>query len=493
MIEQNLPVFPIVLTILGAPICVALRRPALVWPAALLFAWGSFFACCGILTQVLESGTIRYALGNWQPPFGIEFRIDTLNAWILPLVSGIGAVVLTYSPKSLSREVPGSRHGLLYACYLLCMSGLLGMTITGDAFNVFVFLEISSLSMYALVSMGPDRRALMAAFRYLVLGTIGGTFFLIGIGLLYMDTGTLNMADLAERLPYFRENRTVLAGFAFLSVGLCLKIALFPLHLWLPNAYAYAPSAVTSFLAATATKVSIYVVLRFLYTITGVGLEFDELALSGILKSLALAGIVVASTVAIFQSDIKRMLAYSSIAQIGYIMLGVAFGSETGLTGSLVHVFNHALMKGGLFMVLGCVAFRTGTVHLDDLKGLGRRMPFTMMAYVIGGLGMIGVPLTVGFVSKWYLVLAALEEGSAWIAVVILFSSLLAVMYIWKVVEAAWFQPATADNENVREAPLALLIPTYVMIGATLVFGVATDWTVGIASQIARMLLGVGG
>ncbi|MFH0944857.1 MAG: monovalent cation/H+ antiporter subunit D family protein [Planctomycetota bacterium] len=488
--EQNLSVLPIVIPIMCAPLAVLLHRPKFVWPLALAAAWSTFGVCCLILSRVLADGVITYSLGNWEPPIGIEFRIDILNAYLLPLVSGIGAVVMTYAPRSLAAEVPESRHGSLYATYLLCLTGLLGMTITGDAFNVFVFLEISSLSMYAMVSMGPDRRALMAAFRYLVMGTLGGMFYLIGVGLLYMMTGTLNMADLAARLPAVGENRTVLAGFAFLSVGLGLKIALFPLHLWLPNAYAYAPSAVTSFLAATATKVSVYMVLRFLFTIIGISVLYDRFLLGDILQALGLIGIFVASTVAIFQTNVKRMLAYSSIAQIGYIVLGISFGSATGLTGSLVHVFNHALMKGGLFMVLGCIAFRTGTVDLDDLKGMGRRMPWTMMAFVLGGLGMIGVPLTVGFVSKWYLVLAALEDGSAWIAVLLLLSSLLAVIYIWRVVEVAYFQQPPEGESGRCEAPLGLLIPTWVMIGATLFFGIYTDLTVGVARRAAEYLLG---
>ena len=451
MIEQNLPALPIVIPMLSAPLAVLLRRPAWVWPLALISAWSTFLVCCLLLNQVLETGTIAYHLGNWAPPFGIEFRIDSLNAYILPLVSGIGAVVMTYAPKSLAHEVPESRHGHLYATYLLCLTGLLGMTITGDAFNVFVFLEISSLSMYAMVSMGPDRRALMAAFR------------------------------------------TVLAGYAFLSVSLGLKIALFPLHLWLPNAYTYAPSAVTSFLAATATKVSIYMVLRFLFSIAGLGPLMNQMLLGDLLQVLALVGIFVASTVAIFQVNIKRMLAYSSIAQVGYIVLGISFASETGLTGGLVHVFNHALMKGGLFMTLGCVAYRTGTVDLDDLRGLGRRMPWTMLAFVIGGLGMIGVPLTVGFVSKWYLVLAAIESGRTYIAVALLLSSLLAVIYIWRVVEVAYFQQPAEDADGgtgIREAPWQMLVPTWVMIGATLYFGIHTNLTVGVAQKAVGLLLG---
>lgn len=489
MIEQNLPVIPVVLALLSAPVCMLLRKPRLVWAFALAVAAAVFTSCVALLSQVLTTGTISYAIGNWQPPYGIEYRIDTLNAFFLLIVSAIGVLVLAYAPNSLERELPKSRHALYYAVYMLCLTGLLGMTITGDAFNVFVFLEIASLSMYTLVAMGPQRRALMAAYRYLVMGTVGGTFFLIGVGLLYMKTGTLNMGDLAVRLADVGDSRAVRAGFAFLSVGLGLKIALFPLHTWLPNAYTYAPSVTTSFLAATATKVSIYVVLRFIYTIIGESHVFGDPLVQNAFIVLALAGIFVASTAAIFQDNVKRLLAYSSIAQVGYIVVGVSFASMDGLTGGLVHVFNHAIMKGGLFMAVGCVAYRTGTVDFDDLRGLGRRQPFTAAALVIGGLGMIGVPLTVGFVSKWYLVLAALDRGSPFIAILLLLSSLLALVYVWKLVEVAYFQEPPPEVEP-GEAPLAMLVPTWVMIGATLFFGVNTDLTVGVARRAAALLLG---
>lgn len=492
VIQKNLAVLPVVIPIMGAPIAILLRAPRLVWIWSMLVTAATFASTLAILDQVLHDGPISYWLGDWAPPFGIEYRIDLLNAYLMPIVAGIAMIVLFYAPKSLAAEVPKSRHSLYFTLYLLAMTGLLGMTATGDAFNAFVFLEVSSLSMYALVSMGPDRkRSLMAGFRYLILGAIGGTFFLIGVGLLYMLTGTLNMADLAERLGDVESNRTVLAGFAFLSVGLALKMALFPLHFWLPNAYAYAPSVTTSFLAATATKVSIYLVLRFMFTIIGVDRIFGVEVVANAFLMFALLGIFVASITAIFQPNIKRMLAYSSIAQVGYIVLGISFASVTGLTGALVHVFNHALMKGGLFMVLGCMALRTGTTDIDDLRGLGKRMPLTAFAYVIGGLGMIGVPLTCGFVSKWYLVSAALEQNSFVIAVLLLLSSLLAVVYVWRVVEVMYFQPPPEGMDTKEEAPLSMLVPTWLMIGATVFFGIQTDWTVGVARQAAEMLLGV--
>jgi len=489
VITPHLPVLQVVLPLLAAPICVLLRNGRLAWLLALAVGWVSLLIAVLLLVRVLDGPPLSYAIGGWAPPWGIEYRIDRLNAFLLVIVAAVDAVVLVYARASVEREIDPDRVYLFYAAFLLCFTGLLGIAATGDAFNLFVFLEISSLSSYALIAMGRDRRALTAAYQYLVMGTIGATFILIGVGLAYMVTGTLNMADMADRLVGLTGNRTVRVAFAFLTVGLSLKLALFPLHLWLPNAYAYAPSAVTAFLAATATKVSIYALLRFTFSIFGADVAFEVLPLDLILPPLAILAMFVGSLVAIFQDDVKRMLAYSSVAQIGYIVLGISFASLDGLTAGIVHLFNHALIKGGMFLALGCVFYRLGSVRLEDMRGLGRRMPLAMAAFVVGGLGLIGVPLTAGFVSKWYLVVAALDRGWWPVAVLVLISSLLALVYVWRVVEVVYFQPAPPERGEVREAPLSMVLPTWVLIGASVYFGIDTSVTVGVARAAAALLL----
>jgi multicomponent Na+:H+ antiporter subunit D len=490
---EHLPVLPILLPLIAAPLCLLLKNRPVVFAFALAVAWNTFALAVLLLWTVVETGTVSYWLGGWQPPWGIEYRVDVLGAFVVTLVSGIAAVVLTSAPRSLAREVPRQKHYLFHTAYLLCLTGLMGIAITGDLFNVFVFLEISSLSSYALISLGPQRRALTASFRYLVMGTIGATFILIGIGLLYMMTGTLNMADMAARLPEVAGKRTILVAAAFLSVGMCLKMALFPLHAWLPNAYAYAPSVVTAFLAATATKVSVYVLVRFIFTVFGQVETFSARGLHLALMAMALVAIFVCSATAIYQRNIKRMLAWSSLAQIGYMVLGVSFASVTGLTAGIVHLLNHAVTKGGLFLAMGCIALRLGSVDIDDMRGLGRRMPLTMFLWVIGGLSLVGVPVTAGFISKWYLIGAALEQGLWPIAVMVLISSLLALVYVWRVVEVAYFKPPKEDAEPVREAPLGMLVPTCLLIGAAIWFGLSTSLTADVARQAAESLLGVSG
>lgn len=493
MIAEQLPALQILVTLIAAPLCVLVRHARVSWGIALVASVFAFWVSWQLLEQVLDTGVIRYAVGGWAAPSGIEYYIDAMNASVLMLVSGISSVVLIYAYRSVAKSVPLSKHYLFYAAWLMCVTGLLGIVITGDAFNVFVFLEVSSLATYMLVSFGDDRRALTASFRYLVLGSVGASFILIGIGFLYAATGTLNMVDLAERIPDSESQRAVLVAFSFITMGVMIKAAVFPLHAWLPNAYTYAPSAVTAFLAGTATKVSLYVLLRFFFSIFGKDYSFGSLLLNNVLLPAAVAGFVLMSLVAVFQTDLRRMLAYSSVAQIGYIVAGISLASQAGLTAGIVHIVNHAVVKAALFMAVGCIIYRVGHAHRPSFDSLFKQMPFTCIAFIISGLGLIGVPLTAGFVSKFTLIGAAMEQGWWIVAALVLISSLLAVIYIGRVVEAMLFREsrqATTESSGMREAPLSMLIPMYGLIAVGLYFGINGAATLNIAGEAARQLLG---
>lgn len=490
MILEHLPALQVVVPLLAAPLIVLLRSGRAGWLIATATSWISLAVAVLLLLQVQQSGTISYALGSWAPPWGIEYRVDALSAYVLVLVSLLAAVVLPWARISIAAEVPADRHYLLYALFALCFCGLLGITITGDAFNVFVFLEISSLSGYVLIALGRDRRALHAAFQYLIMGTIGATFYVIGVGFLYLMTGTLNLADMTERLAAVQDTRPVLAALAFITVGLSLKIALFPLHVWLPGAYAGAPSAVAAFMAGTVTKVSVYVLLRFVFGIFGVRLALPGLPLLEILAIFSAVAMIVASLVALFERDLKRLLAYSSVAQIGYITLGLGFGTVDGVTASIAHLFNHGITKTALFLLVGGVVLRLGTCRMDALAGLSRRMPLTSFGIVVAGLSLIGVPGTAGFITKWTLVLAALEGGHWWAVGVIAVSSLLAAAYVWRFVEIAYLQAPTGSDAVRNEVPLQLLVPAWLLVAACVYFGLDTSFSLGSARDAAEFLLG---
>jgi len=328
------------------------------------------------------------------------------------------------------------------------------------------------------------------------MGTIGATFYLIGVGLIYMMTGTLNLADMDIRIQDVADQRPILAAAGFITVGLALKAAIFPLHVWLPNAYTYAPHMVTAFLAACSTKVSLYVLLRFDFFVFQENLAGHAFQFAAYLMPLAILGILVGSAVAMFENNIKRLLAFSSVAQIGYMMLGASLVTVAGLTAGIVHIFNHALAKGALFLAVASFATFAAGLRLADLRGIARRMPWTFGAFVIAGLSLIGIPGTAGFVSKWSLISAAMELGTSGLPLVaiILVSSLMAVVYIWRIVEAAWFTPAdesTGDpGGSIREAPAAMLAILWLAALANIYFGIATWLPRELATAAAISLLG---
>jgi multicomponent Na+:H+ antiporter subunit D len=487
---EHLPALQVVLPLVAAPLIIVARGPAPAWLIATVVSWAGFAIAIALALHVSVAGPVSYAMGSWPPPWGIEYRVDVVNAYVLVLISLVGAVAMPYARTSVAAEIPRESIYLFYAMYCLALAGLLGISITGDVFNLFVFLEISSLSTYVLIALGRRRNALFAAYQYLLMGTIGATFYVIGVGLLYLMTGTLNLADLEQRIAAIDDLRPVIAALAFITVGIGMKMALFPLHQWLPNAYAYAPSVVTSFLAATATKVSVYVLLRFFLVVFGNTIVFRLVPAADMLLALSVIAIVAMSLVAVYQSDLKRMFAYSSVAQIGYITLGIGIANREGLTGAIAHLFNHGITKGALFLLAGGIAMRCGATSFAAVAGLGRRMPLTSFGIVLAGLSLIGIPATAGFTTKWYLILGALERGAWWLAALIVASSLIAVAYVWRFVEAAYLQAPGPEAPREGEMPISMLLPAWLMVAACIYFGLETSFNIGYAQRAAEFLMG---
>lgn len=489
--ETQLPALLIVLPLLAAPLCVLVRNGRLAWMISLILSVLTAAVSLAILDQSQSGELIRYAIGGWPAPTGIEYTIDRVNATLLALVSCLSVPVLAYAWPSIQKTITPGKHYLFFAAWMLALSGLLGIAITGDAFNVFVFLEISSLATYMLIAFGKDRRAYTASLRYLILGSIGASFILIGIGFLYAATGSLNMIDIAERIPEAKSQRAILVAFSFLSIGLMIKAAVFPLHAWLANAYHHAPVAATAFLAGTATKVSLYVMLRFFFSIFGTDYSFGYMLLNMVLLPAAVAGFIGMSLVAVFQTDLRRMLAFSSVAQIGYIVAGASIATQTGLTASVVHIVNHGVIKSVLFMASGCILYKLGHTRIAEFDNLLRRMPLTVIAFVLAGLGLIGIPLTAGFVSKFTLVSAAIEQGWWPIVVLILVSSLMAVVYIGRVIEIMVFRSpmTTGGAQGMDEAPWLMLLPMYLLLAVALWMGLNGDDTLALAADAATQLL----
>ncbi len=487
------PALLVVIPMLMAPIAALMPAGRIGWMISNFAVFGALIMAIVLVVAVRESelGYISYHMGGWEPPYGIEFRIDALNSMVLLLVSSIGLLASIFGWPSVKSEINNAKISLFYSAYLVCFTGLCGVAATGDAFNLFVFLEISSIATYVLVALGSgrDRRALPAAINYVLMGTIGASFFVVGVGFLYAATGTLNMADLAARLPDLADSTVVMAGYAFIFVGLGIKAAMFPLHQWLPNAYTYSPSFVTMFLAATATKVAIYALIRFLFTVFGIDFTFEGLSLLWVLMPMGLAAMIACSFQAIFQTDVRRLLAYSSVAQVGYILLGVSIGTAAGVSSGLLHLVNHAVIKGALFMAVAGVVLVHGGTRLSDFRGLGRRAPFTMTAFAIAGLSLIGVPLTAGFQSKYALVTALLQNGWWWAAIIVVFTSFLAVIYVGRILEAVFFQAPIGQAATTKSRlPVLVGVPLWAMALTSIWIGVDGGFVIGLANDAAASL-----
>ncbi|PLW67671.1 monovalent cation/H+ antiporter subunit D family protein [Pseudohalioglobus lutimaris] len=491
-LTDQLPALQVVVPMLSAPLIVLLQPRGLAWAGATAAGLVSFAIAVALASAVLGGETLTYSMGGWPAPYGIALEVDAFSALLLLIVTGAGAAALLAARPSVDKQIELGLQPLFYAAWLLGLTGLVGIVVSADAFNIFVFMEISSLASYILIAGGPDRRALPAVFKYLIMGTIGATFYLIGVGLIYMMTGTLNLADMEARIGDVVALNPILVAAGFITIGLALKAAVFPLHVWLPNAYTHSPHMVTVFLAACATKVALYVLIRFDTSVFQAKLDTHEMQFALFAMPLAILGILVASAVAMFEGHLKRLLATSSVAQIGYILLGASFVSHAGLTAGVMHMFNHALAKGGLFLAVACIGYHYRDLRLSQLGGVAARMPWTCGALLLCGLSLIGIPGTAGFISKWLLITAALESGPwGWTLVaVILVSSLMAVVYIWRIVEALYFQAPVESDTPVSEAPLQLLLVTWGVALLNVVFGLFPAIPLALANASASLLTG---
>jgi len=443
--------------------------------------WAYFTAIAGMaialvvasigVIRVIAEGELRHFLGGWSPPFGIEYVLDHLAAFMAIIIVFVGLIAIVYPPQAGLYQTP--RKGVpMYGLILLLIAGLVGVVVTGDLFNLFVFLEIYSLASYALITLGGDR-AVVASFRYLVLGTIAGGFYLLGVGFIYFSTGTLNMADAARLMPPLYQSPAIMTGLALIIIAMCIKMALFPLHVWLPDAHSYAPPVIAAVLAGIQIETAAYVVIRMLLTVFKPEYLSEILPVTMIIGWVSAAGIIFGSVMAIAQKDFKRMLAYSTVAQVAYIGLGIGMANPLALIGGLLHILNHAFMKSCLFLVAGGIKYQTGFHDIPQFAGLGRKMPLMMAGFTLAALSMVGIPPAAGFFSKWYLVLGAIDARNWIFVAVIIASSLLTAVYFFRIIEKIYTaQPGRAQElEQVKEPSARILVPILILAAGVIILG----------------------
>jgi multicomponent Na+:H+ antiporter subunit D len=464
--------------VMAAPLICALlvnllgrRSRGFIAPLTLGSLLFSSVTSCFVLANTLKQGRLSYTVGNWSPPYGIELIIDPLAALMLLLISVVALLATCAALPNVRKEQAGKEH-LFFTLYLILLSGLMGLVMTGDAFNLYVLLEITSITTYGLIAMGKGR-AVLSSFNYIIMGSIGACFYLLGIGYIYILTGTLNMADIATRLPQVAGEAAVATAFAFLIVGLFIKMAFFPLHGWLPRAYGDAPMGASVMIAPLMTKVTIYLMFRVIFSIFSPDYAFyQHPGIQDLVIWAAAISIVGASLLALAQRDLRRMLTYIIVAEVGYMVGGIWLANTQGLTGALLHIVNDALMTLCLFLAAATIFYRIGSLHFDDLKGLYQRMPLTMAAFTVGAFSMIGVPPTAGFFSKWYLILGGIEAGHWEYVAALVFSSLINAVLFFRLIEIAYFgngDHAHGHDQTLQPAPSA---PWY-MQGSLLVTAAA--------------------
>jgi multicomponent Na+:H+ antiporter subunit D len=482
--SHHLPVILFLLPFATA-ICMPMvgsRRRGWCRPMALMATLAMFVVAVINLWIVLEHGEIRYAFGGWpistslpDHPLGIEWVNDGFASVMLVALSFLAWLCLIYGGSLTPRSL-GARESLYYALILLLISGLTGIVLAGDIFNVFVFMEVAALSAYALVGI-PGGRSLIVAFRYLILGTLGASFYLLGVVFFYATTGTLNMADLAQQLsdnPELMTSKAVIAGTTFMFIGFGIKMALFPLHGWLPGAYTRAPDAVSPLLAALMTKVALYGWVRIIFWVLGARAEFGQVHVLTLLGGLGALAAVVGALLALGQEDLKRMFAYGGISHVGLILIGVSQGNQTGFAGSMFYLINDAFMQAGLFFIAGAAIHQYGARTVEDMSRL-RQSPWMIGAIVVLAMSMIGIPPTGGFFGKWHIILGAIEADNYLAVAAIVVATLLTMGYFQRLFIRIFSDSQEAPTAAAAELHPSLKLSVGLTAGAAIVLGLCAD------------------
>jgi len=415
------------------------------------------------LSLIKRFGTVVYRVGGWIPPIGICMVLDSLTSFMLITINLVAFLVTIFSISYMKRYTAKWKF---YTLFLLMLAGMNGVIVTGDMFNLFVFLEIGAISSYALVAFGVEHEELEASFKYTVMGSIASSFILLGIALLYSYTSSLNMADISRTLTQRGGGQVVFFVSVLFLVGFGLKAALVPFHAWLPDAHPSAPAPISAMLSGVLIKaLGVYALARIFFNVLGM-----TAISSSILMVLGTVSMVIGGLLALGQEDMKRLFAYSSISQIGYVVLGIGMGTTLGILAGLFHLFNHATFKSLLFLNSGSVEYATGTRDLRKMGGLTSKMPVTGYSSLVGSMSISGIPPLSGFWSKLLIILAAIEAKHFIFASIAVLVSILTLAYYLKVQRLAFFGELKGSLKGVKEVPLTMKL-SMIALSIICIFG----------------------
>ncbi|MBO1263473.1 monovalent cation/H+ antiporter subunit D family protein [Proteiniclasticum sp. SCR006] len=447
------------------------------------------------LLKVLWDAPYSYTFGSYPAGIGIEFLVDEFSALMTLIVLTLSLLIIIYSLKDLEHEIESSRMYSYYTLVFLLIFSMIGMIFTNDMFNLYVFMEILSITSVAIIAIKKKKDTLMASMKYLMMGAIGSVTVLMGIALIYMVTGQLNMSAINQEISavWRLYPRNILLAMGFMITGFSIKAAIFPLHNWLPDAHSTAPTPSSALLSGLVVKAYVFSIAKIMYRVVGKNISVD-IGIADYLIIFAVLSMMMGSVFALTQRDIKRRLAYSSVSQIGYIFLGLALASEMGFSAALFHVVSHAFMKSALFLSAGSIIYLTGKRDVKNLDGIGYEMPITMTVFSIGVLGMIGIPGTSGFMSKWYLGLAVLDAGHPELLIVLLLSSFLNALYYLPIIVSAFLRerPGKPLEMHRDGIPETMKVSMVLVALGSLVIGLFPHLVMDIIQQAVPTFIGSG-
>ncbi len=414
-------------------------------------------------------------------------RVDSLSIFMAVIFLCLGAAATVYSIAYVKNK---SETPFYYTLILSLISGMVGIVFAGDLLVLFVFWELMSISSYALVAFFKEQTVqIEASFKFLVMSAAGSATALFGISLLYGLAGTVNFEGLSAALTGAAPNAWIYIAALFIFLGFGVKAAVFPMHTWLPDAYTAAPAPISAMLAGIVIGPGIFALAKVFFT----SFLSIQAVWAPMLAVIAVVTMVVGNVTALMQTDIKRMLAYSSIGQVGYMLVGLAVGTQLGLTGTFLQFFNHAIMKGAAFLCVGALIYRLSTRDLTEMQGVGRKMPLTAMALALSVAALVGMPPLNGFPGELTLFSSAVAADMAWLGVALLINVIISGGFYLRIIYTI-IQPVSSPKvEQAKEAPVLMLIPIFALTVFIVLLGVYPDPLVTFAQNAANSLLSFGG